>query len=228
MLSFAFISDEICADFSDAIQHGLSWGVTRYELRMLPTGRVPHVAATDFKAVRRAMKEHGIRITALSPGSFKLAPEDRDGIAAQLRETLPRTLDMALELGAPLVIVFGFMRSGKAGRACARRRRDAAGSGPRLRRRRRSRGGERAGLHLRLGIEHRRLHRRGRLPLPQGQLGSRECRGHGRAPLARGLRGAEAAYRQHPRQGHGGRIARALRAHRRRGGGLARTAPRGQ
>ena len=113
MLSFAFVSDEITSDFSDAIRHGLSWGVTRYELRMLPTGRVPHIAATDFKAVQRAMKEHGILITALSPGSFKLAPEDREGIAAQLRETLPPTLDLALEIGAPLVIVFGFMRSGK-------------------------------------------------------------------------------------------------------------------
>jgi sugar phosphate isomerase/epimerase len=113
MLSFAFVSDEICADFSETIQHGLSWGVTRYEMRMLPSGRVPDITAGDIAAVRRAIKDHGVRITALSPGSFKLAPEDREGITAQLREPLPRTLDLALELGAPLVIIFGFMRSGK-------------------------------------------------------------------------------------------------------------------
>jgi sugar phosphate isomerase/epimerase len=112
MLDFGFITDELSPTLSEAFSHGLSWGVTRYELRMIADARVPFVSPADTRVLRDALRNDGIRITALSPGIFKREPRDADGIARELRDALPRTLDLALELGAPLVITFGFQRSG--------------------------------------------------------------------------------------------------------------------
>ena len=120
MIDLGFVTDELSPSFPDALAHGLSWGVTRFELRMLTESRVPFVRSADLTAIRDAIRNEGIRITALSPGMFKLQPDDRSGIAREIAELLPRTLDLALELASPLVIVFGFPRGGDAdGRARA-------------------------------------------------------------------------------------------------------------
>jgi sugar phosphate isomerase/epimerase len=110
MLDFGFITDELSPTLAEALAHGLAWGVTRYELRMIADARVPFVSPADLRLLREAMRSEGVSITALSPGVFKGQASDTDTVRREIREVLPRTVDLALELGAPLVIAFGFQR----------------------------------------------------------------------------------------------------------------------
>ncbi|MBM4160010.1 MAG: sugar phosphate isomerase/epimerase [Ignavibacteria bacterium] len=109
-LSLAFVSDEISADFREAARYGTQWGISTYELRMLKTGRVPDVQADELENIMAAVKEYGIKISALSPGIFKHPLSQQSLLNDELTDVLPRTMAMAKEFEAPLVIVFGFQR----------------------------------------------------------------------------------------------------------------------
>lgn len=109
-MEIGIVSDEIAPDFLQAVEHGKSWGINRYEIRTLKTGRVPEVDRGEIEEVRRVVQERGLRITALSPGLFKLHVDERSEIARQLDTMLPRTLELASVLGTKRIIVFGFQR----------------------------------------------------------------------------------------------------------------------
>ena len=109
-LPLGIVSDEIAPDFAEAIRHGLSWDITRYEIRVLSSGRVPAVSAEEWARVRALTREKGLTITALSPGIFKAPVSRAEELERELSETLPRTLAMAKEVDAGLIIVFGFQR----------------------------------------------------------------------------------------------------------------------
>jgi sugar phosphate isomerase/epimerase len=109
-LDLGLVSDEVSPDFREAVGHGLSWGITRYELRVLKSGRVPNVDPAEFDDVCACVREHGLRITALSPGMFKHTLSKTAELERELNETLPATIRMAKTCGAPMIIVFGFQR----------------------------------------------------------------------------------------------------------------------
>ena len=109
-LALGIVSDEIVTDFGEALRHGQSWGIHLYEIRCLTTGRIPRVDAQELRTVAGLVREHGIRVTALSPGMFKARLSHTAEIEEELRSVLPATLDMAGTLSSPLVIVFGFQR----------------------------------------------------------------------------------------------------------------------
>lgn len=109
-LALGIVTDEITNDFGEALRHGLSWGIQRYEIRCLTTGRVPRVEAQEIRTVAGLVREHGVRITALSPGMFKAHLSRTAEIEDELLTVLPATLDLAETLSCPLVIVFGFQR----------------------------------------------------------------------------------------------------------------------
>jgi len=109
-LALGIVSDEIAPDFEEAVRHGLSWEITRYELRVLRSGRIPHVTEAEWERVRATVSEKRLTVTALSPGIFKYPLSRSTELAQELNETLPRTLTMAKEIGAGLIIVFGFQR----------------------------------------------------------------------------------------------------------------------
>ncbi len=110
-LELGIVSDEIAADFRTAAGHGISWGITRYEIRCLASGRVPDVNMAEWEDAVAAAREHGLTITALSPGILKHSLDRSDDLERELRETLPRTIDCAWQCGAGLIIVFGVQRS---------------------------------------------------------------------------------------------------------------------
>jgi sugar phosphate isomerase/epimerase len=109
-LELGIVSDEITNDFGAALQHGLSWGIHRYELRCLTSGRVPSVTPEEQRAVRSLIRDHGVSITALSPGMFKAQLSNTKAIEHELTEVLPATLELAWHLACPMIIVFGFQR----------------------------------------------------------------------------------------------------------------------
>jgi sugar phosphate isomerase/epimerase len=112
MIELAIVTDEIALDLEDAIRHGREFGIKKYEIRCIKSyeKRVPFIDAEDLNRVRELVDEGSIEITALSPGTFKINPSDKERLQAELEETLPKTFELATELGAEKVITFGFMR----------------------------------------------------------------------------------------------------------------------
>lgn len=109
-LALGIVSDEIVLDFPMALRHGLAWGITRYELRCLVSGRVPRVEPREINAVVDLVKRDGVHITALSPGIFKAHLADAATNDDELHNVLPATLDLAARLDCRMIIVFGFQR----------------------------------------------------------------------------------------------------------------------
>ncbi|MHB8578266.1 MAG: sugar phosphate isomerase/epimerase family protein [Ignavibacteriaceae bacterium] len=108
MMEIGIVSDEISLDFQKAVKYGTSWGITKYEVRTLKTGRVPEVNSNEIRDVLTCLKENGIIITALSPGLFKFPISNKEGIERHLNILLPKTLELAAKLGVDKIIIFGF------------------------------------------------------------------------------------------------------------------------
>ena len=109
-LPLGIVSDEIAPEFPAAIGHGLSWGITRYEIRCLSSGRIPDVRPAEWQEVVAAARDRGLTITALSPGIFKHTLDREGELEREVREVLPRTIECAAQCGAGLIIVFGVQR----------------------------------------------------------------------------------------------------------------------
>jgi sugar phosphate isomerase/epimerase len=109
-LELGIVSDEVSPDFNEAARFGSEWGISIFELRVLKTGRVPAVDQNELREVQALAKGGGLRITALSPGIFKLPLSQTAKLEEELATTLPKTLAQAHEFGATLVIAFGFQR----------------------------------------------------------------------------------------------------------------------
>ena len=109
-LEFGMVSDEISPDFNEAVRYGSEWGISIFELRVLRTGRIPALDQSELREVQTLVKGNGLKITALSPGIFKLPLSQTAKLEEELATTFPKTLDLAREFGAPLVIAFGFQK----------------------------------------------------------------------------------------------------------------------
>lgn len=109
MLPIAVVTDELSRDLRRALALVRAWDLRRIELREGGTARFPAFTADEFAALADARAD-GIAVTAVSPGIFKGDIRDEVRWAHELRDTLPRTLDAAVRLGAGTVIAFGFER----------------------------------------------------------------------------------------------------------------------
>ena len=109
-ISLGIVSDEISNDFDEAVRHGLSWDISKYEIRVLRSGRVPDIEKSEFEQVIQTARENELEITALSPGTFKHPLSQTAAIDRELDEVLPRTIALAKQCSASLIIVFGFQR----------------------------------------------------------------------------------------------------------------------
>ncbi len=110
MLDIAIVSDEIHASFKNAVEYGVKWGVKKYEIRVLSTGRIPYVEASDIKEVKDTMNESGVEVTAVSPGIFKIPLNNKAGYKKEHEETIFKTFDIAKEFNTNKVIIFGIER----------------------------------------------------------------------------------------------------------------------
>lgn len=133
----AIVTDELSADPETAFELGLEWGVEHFELRGVHDGRVPRLAPHVRRRLVRAVRDFGVRVTALSPGLFKCPFPDaeparsnlgwmdrgfqedwqrmRATLDDHLRMLLPQSIELAAEVGAPFLIAFGFSRAGRPG-----------------------------------------------------------------------------------------------------------------
>jgi sugar phosphate isomerase/epimerase len=135
-LKISLITDEISTDPEVAFELGRDWGITDFEVRGYFTDRVPMLSAYQKRRLREMINEYGARIVAISPGLFKIPHPafepgrsslgwmDRDlfdtwasaraALQFHTNELLPASLEYALELGATIVVCFGFHRGGRA------------------------------------------------------------------------------------------------------------------
>lgn len=133
-MKICLLTDEISADPESAIELGAEWGVLDFELRGYFLDRVPLLTPYQQQRLTEILEQFSARIAAISPGIFKIpfpaAAHEAFPVAAidrmiydqwsqlktnldyHLNELLPRSLDFANALGAPLVIIFGFDRAG--------------------------------------------------------------------------------------------------------------------
>ncbi len=109
-IALGIVSDEVSPDFKEAARHATSWGISIFEIRVLKTGRIPSVDAGELRELKAVVQQQSLTISALSPGVFKFPLSQTPKLEEELAGTLPRTFDLAGDLGASLVIVFGFQR----------------------------------------------------------------------------------------------------------------------
>jgi L-ribulose-5-phosphate 3-epimerase len=109
-LELGIVSDEVDPDFRQAVRHALGWGIRKFELRVLKTGRVPAVAEAEIEDVVATMKAHQVQVTALSPGIFKHSLAKTAALEEEIQRALPATIALARRLGSSMIIIFGFQR----------------------------------------------------------------------------------------------------------------------
>ena len=109
-MRLSIVSDEISKDFRKAVEYGVDWGITDYEIRNLTTGRVPYVANDEINLVNEIAKEYDLSISAISPGLFEISLGDEDQLKLQIEENIYESFRLADRLGTRNVIIFGFKR----------------------------------------------------------------------------------------------------------------------
>ncbi len=109
------VSDEISSDFETAVELGTEWGIAHYELRTVGLERVPDLPERVVRRVGEVLAGTGVRLTALSPGVFKL-PYDAEAVADHLGPRLEATFRLAERWDCRTILIFGLERRSRDGR----------------------------------------------------------------------------------------------------------------
>lgn len=113
MIQLGLISDESGHRYPDGLfRFGVSRGIQRFELRFLYGKRVPEFTGDETAGLKRLMRAYGVSFSALSPGLFKCSLYD-PVMADHAGRLLDRSLELAQELEADKLIVFGVRRCGQ-------------------------------------------------------------------------------------------------------------------
>ncbi len=110
-MRIGIVTDEISPDIREAVSLGVSWGIRDFEFRTCRSGRVPYISDEDIQILLDRQKEFGLKITALSPGLFKIPLDDKEAVDKDLNEVFPTTIKLAHKFNTAVVLVFGFIRS---------------------------------------------------------------------------------------------------------------------
>jgi len=108
-LKVCTITDEISRDPDTALEIATDWGIRHFELRYLFDRRVPDIQPFTRERLRNLLTQYNADIVAISPGLFKCSIEDTSDIKSHLSDRLPRSIDLAKDLGTNLIIIFGFI-----------------------------------------------------------------------------------------------------------------------
>ena len=108
-IDIGVVTDEVTRNLAEALELCSGWNLARLELREGEQGRFPFFTTAEMAMLEGAMRR-GSRITGVSPGLFKAPVEDTRQLRREREEVLPRTIDLAVHLECPLLIIFGFAR----------------------------------------------------------------------------------------------------------------------
>ncbi len=113
-MELGIISDEVSLDLDEAFTEGKALGFNKYEIRCFDDFqyRVPYFKPGRMEQLYEKVASKEIEVTALTPGTFKIELGETEKLKVEMNETLPQTCELAVRLGAPKIIVFGFLRGG--------------------------------------------------------------------------------------------------------------------
>jgi sugar phosphate isomerase/epimerase len=133
-MKISIVTDEISADPETAVELGVQWGIHDFELRGYFSDRAPRLSTYQKHALKQLLERYQANIIAVSPGLFKFPfpskqppgfalpwldqayynswSDTHKQVDDHLNKLLPETLEFTNELGAGLVISFGFSRGG--------------------------------------------------------------------------------------------------------------------
>ena len=109
----SIVTDEISQDLGEVREFLDEHRVGAVELRTISGRRVPVVTREDFDTLRAWARDRETEVLAVSPGLFKCRHDDHDELDRHLNDVLPRSIDLALDLGAELLISFTCEMSGE-------------------------------------------------------------------------------------------------------------------
>jgi sugar phosphate isomerase/epimerase len=112
MRFWGIVTDELLADPVEAIRAAADWGLKTVELRGIGNGRrIPDIEPDEVKKIKAALKETGLTISALSPGTWKCSWHEPE--AGQQEDRFRRTLDLAENLAVRRIITFSVRRDAR-------------------------------------------------------------------------------------------------------------------
>jgi sugar phosphate isomerase/epimerase len=132
-MKISLVTDELSSDFETAVEIGTSWGIRNYEIRGVGTERIGSHSKYTEHHLKRVIEQFGISICAVSPGIFKVEPqqdvfegwtvlkwqdvyefEQQQRLEAvienQIEVILPRTIAFCQSVGCSNIILFSFNR----------------------------------------------------------------------------------------------------------------------
>ncbi|HEY8744691.1 MAG TPA: sugar phosphate isomerase/epimerase family protein, partial [Chloroflexota bacterium] len=103
---------EISMDPETAIEGAVSWGVRNFELKTLwEERRVPDITPKQREHLQHLATRYDVRWVALSPGLFIRDEATAAGAEHALSDRLPRSLELAHDLGAEIMLIFSFRQT---------------------------------------------------------------------------------------------------------------------
>ncbi|MDW7656137.1 MAG: sugar phosphate isomerase/epimerase family protein [Bacillota bacterium] len=127
MCSWGIVTDELLADPVEAIHIAAEWGLKTIELRGIGKGRrIPDIEPDEVNRIKEALKETGLTVSALSPGTWKCSWHEPE--AEQQADRFRRTLELAEQLDVKRIITFSVRRDSKDDKAIYDQIRDTLGS----------------------------------------------------------------------------------------------------
>ncbi len=108
-MEIGIVTDEISMDVKKAFDYGKEWGVRNFELRNIWGKRVPRLEKEEVKRLKNLIDEYNVKITALSPGIFKIPLSD-PAMKIHKGELLEDTFRLGKDLKVNKIIIFGIKR----------------------------------------------------------------------------------------------------------------------
>jgi sugar phosphate isomerase/epimerase len=109
-MKISIVTDEVSSDPETAIELISDWGIKYVEIRGVWNKRVPDIDSFEVKRLKEIIASYGVSVIAISPGVYKCRISDNAIIMNHLRERLPRSIELARELGTNIIIIFGFIQ----------------------------------------------------------------------------------------------------------------------
>lgn len=122
----AIVSDEAGKSFAESVAVCLPLGISAYELRQLPGGRVPYVDEAAIVEVVQLVAEHDLKLVGLSPGFGKRRLADPT-TEQELAEGFPAAFELMARLSIDAITIFTHSRGGRAMRTPPQEAIDALG-----------------------------------------------------------------------------------------------------
>lgn len=104
-MRLGIVSDEVSGDLKTAAEWAKERGICRFELRNVGGNRLPDVTKEQLFEIKAMLDSYGIKVTGISPGTYKCGFHDPDFVAQT--ERFLRTMECADYLGTRKIISFG-------------------------------------------------------------------------------------------------------------------------